>query len=495
MSEDQIPEVIRLTNDWRIGDQLGRGGFGSVYLAWSENREPAVVKLIPKAPGADRELLFEDLSGVTNVVPVLDSGEWGDYWVLAMPKAEKSLRDYLVSEDTPLPVHKAVEVLIDVAEALVAIDGHVIHRDIKPDNILLLNGHWCLADFGISRYAEATTAPDTRKYAMTSAYASPEQWRGERATNATDVYATGVIAYELLAGRLPFSGPDYRHQHLEDSPDPIPSIPPKLQSLVSECLIKASQARPSPQNLLSRLNESLEPASGAAQRLQQANQNVVQQQAEADRKQSVARAEGERRNELREAADTSLGQTGQIVKALHEQVVANAPASTPRFGPLVWSCSLNGANFGMDLAKSAELPPEGAHYLPPFDVIAFANITLGIPRDMYGYEGRSHSLWYCDAHEKGVFRWYETAFMISPFMRKRASTNPFALEPGQEAYRALSNVITDFQVARSFTPIDQGSEEEFIERWMGWFADAAEGRLEHPSYMPEGSPQGSWRRE
>ncbi len=487
-----MPEVIRLNKDWRIGDQLDRGGFGSVYLAWSGDGAPAVVKLIPKDPGAERELLFEDLDGVPNIVPVLDRGEWGNYWVLVMTKAEKSLRDYLNGEKAPLSVHVAVQILVDVATALVSIEGSIVHRDLKPDNILLLNGHWCLADFGISRYAEATTAQDTRKYAMTPLYAAPEQWRGERATSATDVYATGVIAYELLAGRLPFSGPDYRHQHIEDEPGAIPDIPPKLQSLVTECLYKAAEARPRSQVLLSRLNESLKPASQAGQRLQQANERAVQEQSEADRKRSVVRSEGERREELRQAVDTSLE---LVVKLLHEQVVANAPMSSPRFGPLVWSCALKGADFRMDLAKSAELPPEGAHYLPPFEVIAFASITLGIPRDMYGYEGRSHSLWYCDAQERGVFRWYETAFMISPLMPKRTRINPFALEPGQEAYGALSNVITDFQVAWPFTPVDQGDEEGFIERWIGRFADAAEGRLHHPHSVPEQSPSGLWRRE
>jgi serine/threonine-protein kinase len=63
---------------------------------------------------------------------------------------------------------------------------------LKPDNGLLLGEHWCLADFGISRCAEATTAPDTRKYSMTWDYAATEQWRHERATSAMDVYALGV---------------------------------------------------------------------------------------------------------------------------------------------------------------------------------------------------------------------------------------------------------------------------------------------------------------
>ena len=487
-----MPEVIKLTKDWRIGDQLDRGGFGSVYLAWSEVGAPCVVKLIPMVPGAERELLFEDLDGVPNVVPVLDSGGWGKYWVLVMPKAEKSLRDYLNGENAPLPVHTAVQILVDVATALVAIDGRIVHRDLKPENILLLNGHWCLADFGISRYVEATTAPDTRKYAMTPPYAAPEQWKWERASSATDVYATGVIAYELLAGKVPFSGPDYRSQHVEDEPESLSDIPPRLQSLVTECLYKTPEARPQPRNLLSRLKDSLEPVSKAASRLQQANQRVVKQQAEAHREQSLARSEGERREGLRQAADQSLE---HVAALLNDQVVANAPMSSPRFGPLVWSCALNGADFRMDLAKSAELPAEGDHYVPPFEVVAFASITLRIPRDMYEYEGRSHSLWYCDAQDKGVFRWFETAFMFNPSLSRRPYVNPFALEPGQEAYGALSNVITAFQVAWPFTPIDQGSEGELIERWMDWFADAAEGRLEHPRVIPEGSPQGSWRRE
>ena len=489
-----MPEVIRLTRDWHIGDQLDSGGFGRVFLAWSEDRERAVVKIIPKDPGAERELLFEDLNGVPNVVPVLDSGEWDTNWVLVMPKAEKSLRDYVESESDPLSVNNAVEVLIDIANALVAIEGRIVHRDLKPENILLLNGHWCLADFGISRYAEATTAQDTRKYAMTPPYAAPEQWRWERATSATDVYATGVLAFELLAGQLPFQGPDhsdYRDQHLEMDPESIPNIPVKLQSIVSECLYKAPEARPRPQNFLVRLKNSLEPASSAGSRLQRANQRVVEQKAEATRKESVARSEGERRERLHQAADRSLE---PVANMLHDQVVANAPMSDPEFGPLVWKCTLNGAEFRMDLAKRAELPPEGARFSSPFDIVAFARITLRVPQDFYGYEGRSHSLWYCDAQDEEAFRWYETAFMNHSLSHGRAKTNPFALDPGEEAFGALSNIMTAYQVAWPFDTFDQGGEQEFIERWIGWFADAAEGNLRHPHQIPERDPHGSWRR-
>jgi serine/threonine protein kinase len=263
-------EPIKLSKEWHVGAQLGSGGFGRVYVAQSASGDQAVVKLIPKAPGADRELLFEELSEVPNVVPVVDRGDWDDYWVLVMPRAEKSLRDYINEQGGRLSVEDAIKVLIDIAEALVAIEGRVVHRDLKPENILFLEGHWCLADFGIARYAEATTAPDTRKYAMTPSYAAPEQWRGERATSATDVYAAGVTAYEILAGQQPFAGPevhDYRQQHLEGTPPPIQDIPESLHSLIAECLYKAPQARPRPQNFLKRLKDSMHSASEGVQRL------------------------------------------------------------------------------------------------------------------------------------------------------------------------------------------------------------------------------------
>ena len=236
------PESIRLERTWHLGDQIGAGGFAQVFLACSSNSQTAVVKLIPKVPGSHRELLFENLEGVTNVMPTLESGETDDYWALVMPRAENSLSDYLVEMGGHLTVSSAVSVLIDVVETLAEIEDRIVHRDIKPDNILMLNDRWHLADFGISRYAEATTAPDTLKHAMTPSYAAPEQWRGERATSATDVYALGVVAYELLTGRRPFDGPDYRRQHLEEQVDAITGIPERVRSLVNECLFKAPRS-------------------------------------------------------------------------------------------------------------------------------------------------------------------------------------------------------------------------------------------------------------
>ena len=84
--------------------------------------------------------------------------------------------------------------------------------------------------------------------------------------------------------------------------------------------------------------------------------------------------------------------------------------------------------------------------------------------------------------------------MIHPLIPKRGRINPFALGPGREAYVALSPAIDEYQPAWPFSPIDQGDEGEFLERWIGWFADAAQGLLHHPRKMPERAPGNTWRR-
>lgn len=483
--------VISLENhDWHLGEPLASGGFGSVHHASSDWMSDAVLKLIPKTRGADRELLFEDLSGVPNVVPVLDRGEWEDHWVLAMPRADKSLREHL-SEEPHIEVDAAVEILRDVAEALVALENRVVHRDIKPENILLWNDHWCLADFGISRYAEATTASDTRKLAKTNAYAAPEQWREERASSATDVYATGVVAYELLAGERPFPGPDssdYRDQHLHGKAEPIENIPDALGSLVLACLVKRPEGRPRAKDVLRRLGSTIRPSSVAAQRLLRADAAITQRRAEEERLQSVALSQEERRQGLLDSANQALiGVIGNMRDAFREHT------SEADFGggASSFTCSLgNGL-----LTLGTEHITRRAHPRLGFEVVTYTNVTVTFSGGRHGYEGRSHSLWYCDAQDKGVFRWFETAFMVSPYSRRRAgSQNPFALSPEEPAYFALRPGMDVHMVAWPFTPIDQGEEGEFIERWMEWFAEATEGSLREPSHMPE-VDTGEWRWE
>jgi len=478
--------AIILNRAWHLGNQLASGGFGQVFEARAEDGSAAVVKLVPKVPGAARELLFEELSGLPNIIPILDSGEWEDNYVLVMPRAEKSLRLHLADAGGRLSVEEAVVVLLDVAQALAALQANVVHRDLKPENVLFYQDHWCLADFGIARYAEATTEPDTRKFAMTPPYAAPEQWRGVRATSATDVYAFGVMAFELLQGQLPFPGPDFREQHLDQPPPAVTGCPPSLASLVNECLFKAGAARPTAANILARLQGSGRPASPAAQKLQEVQKAVVERQGKEAARMSAQKSKEEARRELFQAAKQSLDSIAQTVR---QRVLQEASATELLLSDDRMLLQLGDGAMVIDAAQAA---PEGClaafDYEPPFDVIAYSAIAARKPRDRYDYDGRAHSLWFCDAQDEGLYRWYELAFMISPMVAQRSTVDPFALPPTNEDARiALTPLMHTHQLAWQPLPFDQGDEEQFIERWLEWFAAAADGSLSHPSRMPESS--------
>ena len=486
---------LRLERTWTMGDRIDGGGFGQVYSVTSDGRE-AVAKLVPKAPGADRELLFSNISDVRNVVPIIDSGEHEGYWVLVMPRAEMSLRQYLDASGGLLALPGAVEALKDICDALTDLAGKVVHRDLKPENVLRLNGRWCLADFGISRYAEATTAPDTRKFALSPPYAAPERWRSERATSAADIYAVGVMAYEMVAGHRPFPGPtieQFREQHLHQDPPELKEAPTALGALVDECLYKAPEARPGAANVRVRLDRvNQQPQSAGLARLQEANREQIRRQGDASRKQSEFRTEAERRSALIAAAHKSFSRISAALQEAIADVAPSATVSTSARGG--WSIRLNQAELTLSESSPHQQDAWGGWEAPRFDVVCTASLNLKIPRNRYDYEGRSHSLWFGDIQQPGDYTWFETAFMLSALMAQRARQNPFALGPGEQAAKAVWQGMAEFQVALPFTPLIVGELDEFIDRWAGWFADAAEGRLNHPGMMPERNPQGSWRK-
>jgi eukaryotic-like serine/threonine-protein kinase len=133
-----------------------------------------------------------------------------------------------------------------------------------------------------------------------------------------------------------------------------------------------------------------------------------------------------------------------------------------------------------------------------FDVIAFSGIAARQPRDRYGYEGRAHSLWFCDAYDEGIYRWYELAFMVHPLRGgERFNLDPFLLSPMDELAKEAFMPVMGMrrQLAWKPRPIDQGAEGPFIERWLDWFASASNGSLALPSSMPEPEGQnGGFRR-
>ncbi len=490
-----IGETVTLARQWHISGLIGHGGLGTVYRAISDLAGTYALKLVEKAPGADRELLFgEDLSQSVNVIPIIDKGEWGNYLVLVMPEAEQSLRSVL-NQNGPFDPLDALVVLIDIAEALVSLASSVVHRDIKPDNILYFDGRWHLADFGISKYAGATTAPDTQKFARTPAYAAPEQWRDETATGATDIYALGIVAYELLSGHVPFWSDDVseiRRQHLHEPHQSIPNIEAPLQSIFTECLIKAPGSRPSAHEVLERLRDASDSASSSATiLLRQANAIAVNQRAEAARQESMQQSEESRRDALYGAAIDSFK---EITSLLTNEIQRHAVHSRVESLRLNRNWHLNSATLMLQLVQRTTIDGSSDRFSrPPFDIVAHAAIGVKIPRDRWHYEGRSHSLWYCDAQSEGQYRWFETAFMNSAFVAQGTTMRPYDIDPSPDAFRALAPIVDVIRCAWPFTAIDRGEKQVFVDRWLEWFGRAATGQLQAPSTLPEREPSGSWR--
>ncbi len=457
---------------WEVGTEIASGGFGRVFSATSNGFDSHVVKFIPKVPGAQRELLFPEHTDLENVVPVVDSGESDMHWVIVMPRAEKPLAGLLSSLNGVLSVDTVRVILEDIAMSLVSMkERGVVHRDIKPENILLLDDHWCLADFGIFRYAAATTAEDTRKYAWTPPYAAPEQWRGERATNATDVYAFGVVAYQLCVGEIPFSGPEihhYRQQHLEELPKPIEEIPRAMASLVENCLMKSPSARPAPDTILSGLRRSPKPQSVAESSLQAVNARVARRRSEKTRNKSAEQSKWEWKDELYQAADVSLK---KIIISLLQQIQTSAPLS------IVSQDSSSGWSIRLGQATLSVAPVSREDRIVKWDdkelnILAFSNILLHLPPNHDRHEGRSHSLWYFQ-EEDGGFRWYELAFTYR--LPLRSNIDPFALPPDSEYLEFILSrgACHETTLKEHPRPIDQANETDFIERWMEYFAQGA----------------------
>ena len=486
---------VKLLQEWIVGARIGGGGFGDVHEATSEDGVAAAIKFVPKAPGSQREMLFVSLGQARNLVPVLDSGETATHWVIVMPRADRSLRQELTSAGGQLGFREACKVVVDVVTSLSDLDGRVVHRDLKPENVLLLAGRWCLADFGISRYAEATTAADTQKHAMSQPYAAPERWRIERATNAADIYSLGVMMFEMLTGSLPFPGPaghDFRLQHLEHNPPAMPNGPAALKSLVAECLYKAPEARPSPANLLKRIEVLLnQPVLPGLALLEQANLDNVSRLGEQARVASSQRSEADRRTLLIKGATSSFEQISAEMRDTLASAASSAQVQKDRYGG--WLIRLGAAELRMHgMSVNGEAAPSAGRR-PVLDVIAHTMLTLDFPSTQIGYGGRGHSLWFCNAQEENRYGWFETAFMHSPFSRKRTKSNPIAFPPSPEAEAALSSGINMYDVAWPFTRLAAGELDEFVARWADWFGRASIGGLDHPSTMPERNTAGSWR--
>ena len=248
-----------LADRYAIEREIGRGGMATVYLAQDlrHQRAVAVKVLHPEIAGAlgPERFLSEIRIAASlqhpHLLPLLDSGDADGFLFYIMPFIEgESLRERL-TRDHELAVPEVLRILRDVVDALAYAHGRgVVHRDIKPDNVMLSGRHAMVTDFGVAKAITGATgrqALTTAGVAVgTPAYMAPEQATADpNLDERVDIYAVGVLAYELLTGRTPFAGPTAQAilaAHVTARPDPVTkhreNVPAGLAALVMRCLEK-----------------------------------------------------------------------------------------------------------------------------------------------------------------------------------------------------------------------------------------------------------------
>ena len=255
------PETI-IDGRYRVISRLGSGGMADVYLAQDQllGREVAV-KVLHHHFAEDHEFVErfrrEASSAAAlshpNIVGIFDRGEWnGTYYIAMEYVAGRSLKA-IVREQGPLAPAAAIDIVVQILRAArFAHRRGVIHRDLKPHNVILdEEGRARVTDFGIARALEAPERTESGTILGTGSYVAPEQAQGERVGQPADVYSLGIVLYELLAGEPPFRGSSFVEtavRHVNEAPPDVrerrPDVPPALAALVGRCLQKSPAVRP-----------------------------------------------------------------------------------------------------------------------------------------------------------------------------------------------------------------------------------------------------------
>jgi len=269
---------------YRVEQELGDGGMSRVFVA-EETRlaRKVVIKVLPpdlalemRVDRFNREIQLSASLQHPHIVPLLAAGGADDLLYYTMPFVEGEALRTRLSRVGELPVKDAVRILKDVADALAYAHARgVVHRDIKPDNVLLSGNHAVVADFGVAKaVSQAKTESGLTSVGValgTPAYMAPEQAAGDpNIDHRADIYAFGAMAYEMLTGRSPFSGMA-PHQmlaaHVTEPVVPItdkrPALPPALAQLVMACLEKNPADRPQSANDMLQTLESMATTSGS----------------------------------------------------------------------------------------------------------------------------------------------------------------------------------------------------------------------------------------
>ncbi|MGH7521598.1 MAG: protein kinase domain-containing protein [Gemmatimonadales bacterium] len=269
---------------YRLERELGGGGMSRVFVAQDTRlARHVVIKVLPpelalemRVDRFNREIQLSASLQHPHIVPLLAAGGSDDLLYYTMPFVEGEALRTRLSREGELPVRDTVRILKDVADALAYAHARgVVHRDIKPDNVLLSGNHAVVADFGVAKaVSQAKTESGLTSVGValgTPAYMAPEQAAGDpNIDHRADIYAFGAMAYEMLTGRAPFSGMA-PHQmlaaHVTEPVVPVtdrrPALPPALAELVMSCLAKNPADRPQTAHEILQALEGMATPSGS----------------------------------------------------------------------------------------------------------------------------------------------------------------------------------------------------------------------------------------
>jgi eukaryotic-like serine/threonine-protein kinase len=248
---------------YRIGDVLGRGGMATVYVAQDEELErPVAIKVLAGHLADDpsfrdrfvREARLAAQLSHPNVVQIFDAGEDDGTPFIVMEYVDGHTLSGELDEVSRLDPERVVDLGVQVCAGLEhAHAAGLVHRDIKPGNLLLRgdDGTVKIADFGIARAAEATRLTQMGSVLGTAAYLAPEQALGEEVTASADIYSFGCVLYECLTGRTPYMFDTLAELAFKHQSEPIcpvreirEEVPAELEAVVMRCLARNPDYRP-----------------------------------------------------------------------------------------------------------------------------------------------------------------------------------------------------------------------------------------------------------
>ncbi len=246
---------------YRIVGRLGHGGMAKVLLAEDESLHRKVALKILDERYADDASFLErfdrearSAAGLNhpNIVQIYDRGEAQGQRYIAMEYLEGETLKALIQREGPLPWRRSIDLILQILAALrFAHKNGIVHRDVKPQNVLVLrDGRVKVADFGIARAASSTQMTEAGAIIGTAQYLAPEQARGQQTGPPADLYSAGVVLYEMLTARVPFDGDSavaVAMKHLSERAVPVeqlnPTVPHDLARVVARAMAKDPQAR------------------------------------------------------------------------------------------------------------------------------------------------------------------------------------------------------------------------------------------------------------